>query len=69
MRGLAPSSPVVNATGLGKDAPGSPITDDAPFPAQAMARDFNYRGDLMFLRQARSQAEARALREAEKGRD
>jgi len=62
MRGLVPGSLVVNATGLGKDAPGSPITDSASFPAQGAAWDFNYRGDLVFLRQARSQAEARTLR-------
>jgi shikimate 5-dehydrogenase len=61
MRGLAPGSLVVNATGLGKDAPGSPITDSAPFPAQGIAWDFNYRGDLVFLRQAQSQAHARTL--------
>jgi shikimate 5-dehydrogenase len=61
MRRLVPGSLVVNATGLGKDAPGSPITDDAPFPAQGMAWDFNYRGDLVFLRQARSQAKTRSL--------
>ena len=35
LRGLAPGSLVANATGLGKDAPGSPITDAARFPATA----------------------------------
>ena len=62
MRKLGPGSLVVNATGLGKDAPGSPITDQAQFPSHGMAWDFNYRGDLVFLRQAQSQAEARSLR-------
>jgi shikimate 5-dehydrogenase len=52
---------VVNATGLGKDAPGSPLTDAALFPAHAWAWDFNYRGDLLFLEQARRQQEARSL--------
>ena len=32
---LAPGSLVVNATGLGKDAPGSPLTDAARFPRSA----------------------------------
>jgi shikimate dehydrogenase len=49
---LPPRSLVINATGLGKDAPGSPLTDDARFPDQAIAWDANYRGDLVFLRQA-----------------
>jgi shikimate 5-dehydrogenase len=44
---------VVNATGLGKDGPGSPLTDEARFPADAVAWDLNYRGDLVFLQQAR----------------
>ena len=52
MAGLAPCSLVVNATGLGKDAPGSPITDQARFPAGGLAWELNYRGDLVFLRQA-----------------
>ena len=52
MAGLAPGSLVVNATGLGKDAPGSPITDQARFPSAGFAWELNYRGDLVFLRQA-----------------
>jgi shikimate dehydrogenase len=46
---------IVNATGMGKDRPGSPITAAARFPAGAVAWDFNYRGDLAFLDYARSQ--------------
>ena len=46
---------VVNATGLGKDVPGSPITDGAQFPIEGFVWDFNYRGDLLFLEQAASQ--------------
>ena len=52
---LPPDSVVVNATGLGKDRPGSPLTDAAVFPPGAIAWDFNYRGDLVFLDQARAQ--------------
>lgn len=47
---------VVNATGLGKDAPGSPLTDGARWPHDAVAWDLNYRGDLVFLDQARAAA-------------
>ena len=53
MAGLKPGSLVINATGLGKDAPGSPITDTAVFPRDGFAWELNYRGDLVFLRQAR----------------
>ncbi len=56
MAGLAPGSLVVNATGLGKDAPGSPITDAAIFPEHGFAWELNYRGDLVFLRQAKAAA-------------
>lgn len=57
--GLKPGSFVVNATGLGKDRPGSPLGDGARFPERAIAWDLNYRGDLVFLDQARAQAEER----------
>jgi len=60
-RGLKPRSLVVNATGLGKDAPGSPLTDAAPFPDRGFAWEFNYRGNLVFLDQARRQQAARRL--------
>ncbi|MEM1098961.1 MAG: shikimate dehydrogenase [Planctomycetota bacterium] len=59
---LKPGSLVANATGLGKDAPGSPISDAALFPERGFAWDFNYRGDLRFLEQARSQASSRGVR-------
>jgi shikimate 5-dehydrogenase len=61
MSGLSSGSLVVNATGLGKDGPGSPITDNAVFPADGFAWDFNYRGELRFLHQARAQAKAQHL--------
>lgn len=50
-----PECLVINATGLGKDLYGSPLTDAARFPAGAIAWDLNYRGDLTFLEQARRQ--------------
>ena len=66
MAGLKPSSLVINATGLGKDVPGSPITDAGLFPQQGIAWDLNYRGDLVFLDQARRQQLKRNL-QAENG--
>ncbi len=62
MATLRPYSLVVNATGLGKDAPGSPVSDQAPWPEHGIAWDFNYRGELHFLRQARASQAARHLR-------
>lgn len=59
--GLRPGSLVINATGLGKDAPGSPLTDAATFPDDGIAWDLNYRGDLVFLEQCRRQQGARRL--------
>ncbi len=59
---LNDGSVVVNATGLGKDAPGSPITDNALLPQNGMAWEFNYRGDLVFLGQANAQKQQRNLR-------
>ena len=61
MAELPPHSLVVNATGLGKDAPGSPLTDSASWPENGFAWDFNYRGDLVFLDQARAQQKSRNL--------
>ncbi len=59
---LKRGSLVVNATGLGKDAPGSPLTDAGQFPRDGIAWDLNYRGALVFLDQARARREARGLR-------
>jgi shikimate dehydrogenase len=52
LAGMPGPALVINATGLGKDAPGSPVTDRAPFGPATVAWDFNYRGTLTFLRQA-----------------
>jgi len=52
---LPPGSLVVNATGLGKDRPGSPLSDQVAFPERGLIWDFNYRGSLGFLRQAQRQ--------------
>lgn len=58
---LKPHSLVVNATGLGKDRPGSPLTDAAQFPADSLIWEINYRGDLLFMHQALKQKEAKNL--------
>lgn len=52
---------IVNATGLGKDAPGSPLSDACAFPQQAVVWELNYRGDLVYLDQARAQESSREL--------
>ncbi|WP_442543835.1 shikimate dehydrogenase family protein [Arthrobacter sp. KN11-1C] len=54
LQNLPEGSVIINATGLGKDMPGSPLTDRARFPENAIVWDLNYRGDLVFLDQARS---------------
>lgn len=59
---LKPGSLVINATGLGKDAPGSPITGGADFPERGIVWELNYRGELVFLDQARRQQKARSLK-------
>jgi shikimate 5-dehydrogenase len=58
---LPPHSLVINASGLGKDAPGSPLPTSAEFPLHGIAWDLNYRGELLFVDQARRQAAARRL--------
>lgn len=58
---LPAGSLVVNATGLGKDAPGSPLAGTGTFPEHGHVWDLNYRGNLVFLDQARAQADDRGL--------
>lgn len=61
MESLPPGSMVINATGMGKDRPGSPLPEGAVFPRRGFVWELNYRGDLRFLEQARRQAEDRSL--------
>jgi shikimate dehydrogenase len=61
MAQLPPGSLVVNATGLGKDRPGSPVTRRGRFPRHGLVWEINYRGDLEFLHQARAQQQEQAL--------
>lgn len=61
MAGLPDGSIVINATGMGKDSPGSPVTDDGVFPRNGIAWEINYRGELDFWHQAMAQRESRNL--------
>jgi shikimate dehydrogenase len=62
---LPAGSLVVNATGLGKDRPGSPLSAGARFPRDGVVWELNYRGELDLLRQARAQEAERGLRVAD----
>ena len=59
MANLPPKSIVINATGMGKDTPGSPVTWEGLFPQDGIAWEFNYRGELDFMHQAIAQQETR----------
>ncbi len=59
---LPPGSVVINATGMGKDLPGSPITGAGLFPIGGVAWELNYRGELQFLHQALAQRDTRQVR-------
>ena len=61
MQSISPYSVVVNATGLGKDRPGSPLTDECVFPQNALVWEINYRGELNFMHQALAQKDRRNL--------
>lgn len=62
MAALPAGSMVINATGMGKDRPGSPVTDDGLFPEHGWAWELNYRGELDFMHQAFHQTESRGVR-------
>ena len=59
---LPERSLVINATGMGKDTPGSPISDAAVFPRNCIVWELNYRGELDFMQQASAQRDDRGLR-------
>lgn len=59
MENFPPHSIIINATGMGKDTPGSPITWEGKFPLNSIAWEFNYRGELDFMHQALAQVESR----------
>jgi shikimate 5-dehydrogenase len=61
MAHLPPYSMVINATGMGKDIPGSPVTDSGRFPQNGIVWELNYRGERRFRQQAQAQAASRSL--------
>jgi shikimate dehydrogenase len=61
MARLPAHSLVINATGMGKDLPGSPVTDLGIFPENGIVWELNYRGELDFLHQAQAQQASRQL--------
>ena len=61
MAKLPAGSLVINATGMGKDIPGSPVTNRGVFPKNGIAWELNYRGELDFLHQALAQSASRQL--------
>lgn len=61
MENFPPHSIIINATGMGKDTPGSPITWKGKFPLNSIAWEFNYRGELDFMHQALAQVESRKV--------
>lgn len=61
MAKMGKGSLVINATGLGKDRPGSPLTDAAVFPENALVWELNYRGERKFMHQALAQADSRGV--------
>ncbi len=62
MATMPDGSIVINATGMGKDRPGSPITEAGLFPRNGIAWELNYRGTLDFMHQALAQRESRNVR-------
>jgi shikimate dehydrogenase len=59
MAALPDYSIVINSTGMGKDTPGSPVTNAGLFPRHGIAWEFNYRGELDFMHQAIAQVTPR----------
>jgi shikimate 5-dehydrogenase len=58
---IKPYSLIINATGLGKDRPGSPLTNNVEFPENSLVWELNYRGNLIFMDQATEQQEDKKL--------
>lgn len=61
LKKVKPYSLIVNATGLGKDRPGSPLTDACDFPNNCLVWEINYRGELNFMHQALKQKQVKNL--------
>jgi shikimate 5-dehydrogenase len=59
---LPAESLVINATGMGKDRPGSPLAATAEFAKATIIWELNYRGSLEFYHHAAAQATSRNLK-------
>ena len=59
---LPDGSVIINATGMGKDLPGSPMPEGVHFPRNCIVWELNYRGSLDFLKQAESEAASANLK-------
>jgi shikimate dehydrogenase len=59
---LPKGSLVINATGMGKDKPGSPLSESAEFAKDCIIWELNYRGTLEFYHKALSQAKEKNLK-------
>jgi shikimate dehydrogenase len=62
MEKFPPYSIIINATGMGKDTPGSPISWNGKFPMNSISWEFNYRGELDYLHQSLAQVESRKVK-------
>ena len=62
MEKFPPYSIIINATGMGKDTPGSPVTWEGKFPMHSLSWEFNYRGELDFMHQSLAQVESRHVK-------
>ncbi|MFH1524420.1 MAG: shikimate dehydrogenase [Chloroflexota bacterium] len=62
MEKFPPYSVIINATGMGKDTLGSPVTWKGKFPMNSISWEFNYRGELDFLHQSLAQVESRKVK-------
>ncbi len=59
---LPSHSLVINATGMGKDLPGSPVTHNVYFPDNTVVWDLNYRGPREFLLRGELQRATRPIK-------
>ena len=59
MANIPEDSIVINATGMGKDTPGSPVTSSGLFPRNGIVWEINYRGELDFWHQDMAQRHIR----------
>lgn len=62
LKSLPEKSLIINATGMGKDRPGSPVPAGTVFKNSSIVWELNYRGSLEFFHHAKSQQAERNLK-------